>query len=296
MVNEPIPWITFAPLEPHWVIPSTIRLPYDFSEDVTLCRWPTWVKEDDPSDDLRSQLRDKIDSDDPTCIQIKYLASALSYEQRDATQQIFLLHLALWLIRGTPLYFDVIAHAEHFHAHWITRHIVSYNPARSLPAYQGASFTLDDLERAKALFHVMLTLQKDGTVRAALTSAMRALVEGTWELRYLLFWLGLESLFGPNDGREITFRLSQRAALFLETDGGKAEEIFKEIKKSYGWRSKIVHGLRITKLGQDESLKLLDELEVIVRRSLMAVLSSETIAAVFDGEGREQYLDGLAFK
>jgi hypothetical protein len=142
----------------------------------------------------------------------------------------------------------------------------------------------------------MLTLQDGGTVRAALTSAIRALVEGNWELRFLLFWLGLESLFGPNDGREITYRLSQRAALFLEPDGGKAEELFRAIRKSYGWRSKIVHGLRIANLGDDQSLKLLDELEMIARRSLVAVLANERIAGVFDREGRELYLDGLAFK
>lgn len=153
IVDEPISWVTFAPLESHWVIPPTVSLPYQFSEAVSICSLPSWIQEDDPADGLRPQLRDKIDTSEPTCIKIQYQASALSSEQRDATRQIFSLHLALWLARGTPLSFDVIAHAENYGSQWVTRHIVSYNSAQPFPAYQGESLTVPDFDKAKILFH-----------------------------------------------------------------------------------------------------------------------------------------------
>jgi hypothetical protein len=296
IVDEPIPWVTFAPLEPHWVIPPTVSLPYQFSEAVSICSLPSWIQEDDPADGLRPQLRDKIDTSEPTCIQIQYQASALSSEQRDATRQIFSLHLALWLARGTPLSFDVIAHAENYGSQWVTRHIVSYNSARPLPAYQGESLTVPDFDKAKMLFHGIENVSSDGTVRTALGVTTRALVEGSWELRYLLFWLALEALFGPDDGREITFQLAQRIALFLEPDGTKAQQLCRDVKKSYGWRSKMVHGRKLTTLKDEEDEELIKDLEILARRALVAVLEDEKMVSIFDGGNREKFLDSLAFR
>jgi hypothetical protein len=297
MVDKPIPWITFAPLDPRWVIPSTIILPYQFSDAVSICALPSWILEDDTSDALRPQLRDEIHSTEPNCIQIQYQASALSTEQRDAARQIFSLHLALWMARRTPLSFDVIAHAEHYGRQWITRHIVSYDPARPLAEYQGESFSAEDFEQAKHLFLKMMAgLPKEGTIRTALATTTRALVEGSWELRYLLYWLAMESLFGPEDGREISFRLSQRVALFLEIEATKAQEVFKQVRAGYGWRSKIVHGLRVSKLNDGEAEKMLNEIEELLRRVIVLILSEDTTAQIFDGKGREEFLDGLAFR
>lgn len=106
----------------------------------------------------------------------------------------------------------------------------------------------------------------------------------------------MESLFGPEDGREITFRLSQRVALFLESDKEKAQKLFSEVKNSYSWRSKVVHGLRLSKLKEDESYQLLVGLEQLVRRSFLEVLRDDATARIFDGESREKYLDSMPFK
>ncbi|MBX3308523.1 MAG: hypothetical protein KF751_20950, partial [Nitrospira sp.] len=101
-------------------------------------------------------------------------------------------------------------------------------------------------------------------MRTAAGATFRALLEQAWPLRFLLHWLAMESLFGPEDGREITFRLSQRVALFLESDKEKAQKLFSEVKNSYSWRSKVVHGLRLSKLKEDESYQLLVGLEQLV--------------------------------
>ena len=296
-VDKPIPWITFAPLDNHWVIPPTITLPYQFSDGVSICSLPSWIQEDDPSDDLRPKVRGRIDSSEPTCIQIQYEASALSSEQMDAARQIISLHLALWMARRTPLSFKVMAHVEHYGRQWLTRHIVGYDPVSPLAEYQGESFSNEDLEQAKLLFLKMRErLPKEGTIRSALAATRRALVEGSWDLRYVLYWLAMESLFGPEDGREISFRLSQRVALFLETEATKAQEVFKQVKAGYGWRSKIVHGGRVSNLQDGEVKKLLNEIEDLLRRVIVLILSEDTTAEIFDGKRREEFLDGLAFR
>jgi hypothetical protein len=125
---------------------------------------------------------------------------------------------------------------------------------------------------------------------------MKALSDQTWEFRFLLIWLVLECLFGPETPQETTFRLSQRMAFFLEKEGSTAREVYARIKKSYEWRSKIVHGLRLSNLQGEKSDSLSVELEGLVRRSLVAILDSENLAETFDGGGREEYLDSLAFR
>jgi hypothetical protein len=71
--------------------------------------------------------------------------------------------------------------------------------------------------------------------------------------------------------------------------------LFGQIKKSYEWRSKIVHGLRLKKVADNDSQDLLLELETFVRRSLVAILQKKSMIETFDGKGGEKCLDGLAY-
>jgi hypothetical protein len=254
------------------------------------------VGEENDRDPLREQLREDMDAGEQHCIDVEYETDALGSRQRTAADEIFSAYLALWLARPTGLSFDVIVHAAHHSTEWVTRQIVPYNRALTLPQYMGDSFTEDDLGLAKKLFVILQSVSPRGPVHMAVQATKKALVEGSWEIRFLLFWIAVECLFGPEDGREISFRLSQRVALFTETDGAQARELFVKVKKSYAWRSKIVHGLRMAKLQGDESGVLLDELEQLVRRSLSAVLANTSVASTFDGEARENYLDSLAFE
>jgi hypothetical protein len=292
--DKPLTWITFAPVSPHWVAPQDIPLPFEFFEGITYQVFPEWIWQDSDSDDLRSELRKLTDDDVHHCIVIEYKASELGKEQQLATYKLFRTHLALWLAQPTPLSIEKMVHAEKYGAEWLTRHIVSYDGVRPLGEYQGQEFSLDDFSQAKTLLPKLLSLPKGGTVHTALSAVTRARIEGSWEIRFLLYWLAMESLFGPVDGREIAFRLSQRAALFLER-GATAQEIFNQINKSYGWRSKIVHGLRVSKLKDGEPEKLLRESEELLRRIFLLIFNAPTTAETFDGNDREKFLDGLAF-
>ena len=107
-----------------------------------------------------------------------------------------------------------------------------------------------------------------------------------------LLWIALEALFGPEDAREITFRLSQRVALFLAEDRAEAKQLFTMVKKAYSFRSKIVHGRWKE---EPDSLVRMAEVENLVRRSFGRILSDEAVRDTFVGNGREAYLDDLAF-
>lgn len=292
----------------HWHFPDGLRMPYQFTERVSYRPIPEWVLLEDKVDLLRRRLQEKIADGVRYCIAVEYHADALGSPDPDwvgdqpraiqetATELVRYVNLALWLARPTALSFDVVAHAVNHGTEWVTRQVADYDALCPLPEYENETHIVEDFEKARLLFKTLSGLSLYGTLRTAAQSTIRTLTEQGWTLRFLVLWLVVESLFGPEDAREITFRLSQRAALFLEKDRATARELFSRIKESYSWRSKIVHGLRLAKLTPEKSQELLLELEDLVRRSLLAILCDESMVATFDGRAREGYLDGLPFR
>lgn len=57
-------------------------------------------------------------------------------------------------------------------------------------------------------------------------------------------WAGIEAIFGVSS--ELVFRISLLAACLLEVCGDSRAELFKEVKKLYGLRSKVVHGEQVS--------------------------------------------------
>ena len=120
----------------------------------------------------------------------------------DATREIFAAHLALWLARPTPLSFEAVIHADKYEKDWVTRQVISYPSVRSLPEYETQEFSPEDFDQARKLLPMILALSQQSTVNMARSATARALVEESWELRYLLHWLALEALFGPEETDE----------------------------------------------------------------------------------------------
>jgi len=303
------PWLTFAPLQPHWVLPTDISLPYSLSEQVSILPIPEWVRQTDTVDELRPQLREKLENDGSRhCIGVEYQADAFGSPdpswkgdppwsmQDTAAQWIRSAHLALWLARPTTLSFNIVIDAVKNGSEWVTRETTSYTETYALPEHRHERHTLEDFATARTLFNAFLCVSQGGPVHTAALVNMKALGDQTWEFRFLVMWLVLECLFGPETPQETTFRLSQRMAFFLEKEGSKAREVYARIKKSYEWRSRIVHGFRLSNLKGGESNPLLVELEELVRRSLVAILENESLTKTFDGGRREEYLDSLAFR
>jgi hypothetical protein len=111
----------------------------------------------------------------------------------------------------------------------------------------------------------------------------------------LLLWVALEGLFGPEDAREVTFRLSQRAAFFHADDRREAQELISIVKTGYSWRSKVVHGMRLSKLPKKNWEQIMSEAEDLLRRSLNRLLNDLQLVQTFEGKTRERYLNDLVF-
>ena len=305
----PDPWVTFAPLQPDGIVPAELSLPYQFTEQISVRAIPEWVREADTGDELRPQVREKIENEGCRhCIEVEYQADAFGSPdpswkgdplwsmQDTAAQWIRAAHLALWLARPTALSCNFVIDAVKSGSEWVTRGITSHSETYALPEHQREIHSLEDFATAQTLFNTFLGVSQGGPVRTAALMTMKALGDQTWEFRFLLMWLVLECLFGPETPHETTFRLSQRMAFFLEKERPKAREVYGRIKKSYEWRSRIVHGLRLSTVRGEKSDSLLVELEELVRRSLVEILASETLVKTFDGGRREEYLDSLAFR
>jgi hypothetical protein len=124
---------------------------------------------------------------------------------------------------------------------------------------------------------------------------MQALTQRLWESRYLWEWIVLECLFGPESPQETTFRLSQRIAFFTGTDASEREKIFSSAKDAYKWRSKIVHGGRISRLTSEKSLDLVSFSEGVIRSSMVRILNESQVCSALNGSGREAFLESLVF-
>ncbi len=84
--------------------------------------------------------------------------------------------------------------------------------------YMNHKLKSSDFKLASSLLMRIVGVKRPSAVWVALYSLWTALIDKTWEVRYLFLWIALEGLFGPDDSREMTFRLSQRLALFLGTN------------------------------------------------------------------------------
>ncbi len=203
-------------------------------------------------------------------------------------------NLALWLTHPSPAHLIHALYAD------VTGSEPQIKESRSCPpifhhfkdALQSPS--AEDIALARRLHLSIAKLERKGSVWGALQATWSALQMGADVIRYPLFWIALESLFGPEQAAgEITYKLSQRIAFFLAEDRSKAREIYKKAKDGYGFRSTIVHGRWKEK---KESQILLAEVETIVRESLTRLLLNDDLLKVFASKnGRDTYLDDLVF-
>ena len=139
-----------------------------------------------------------------------------------------------------------------------------------------------------------MNLKRDNSLWLANKTLFEALTSNSWETRFLLFWIVLETLFGASS--EVTYRISHRIGFFLSSDRGEAKKICAKVKNCYSWRSKIVHGMR-GKLKESESEEVLYNTERFARDALLKILRNNYLSKVFSGgeNQRGKFLDSLIF-
>jgi hypothetical protein len=124
----------------------------------------------------------------------------------------------------------------------------------------GPPSELPDIELVRARF-AAVDRSNDATLRFAIRRFNDADERSRAEDVIVDCWSALEALFAGGATSEITYRLSIRAAKVLRQTTEERVELFRQIKRLYGTRSKIVHGGEVTqqRLAEDaaESRELL---------------------------------------
>jgi hypothetical protein len=105
-----------------------------------------------------------------------------------------------------------------------------------------------------------------------------------------------EALFST-DAQELSHKLAERIACFLEPELPNRLELYHTVKKAYGIRSKVVHGVAGSPKLRDTVKKTASVCDEVARKVLVRILSDSTHRKQFmskDGENNmEEYLLSL---
>jgi hypothetical protein len=289
-------WCTVAPI--NYEDPfSSLSVPFEFERGVKICEVPEWLKSESFANYLNGADRSLLLKDVQYTFYSEYETDGPGTPELCAQHEaIDLANLALWLAKPNGLGFSAIFDVDGLPSDPNFRSFQEVRKLEPHMRYENIYLTLDDQKRAKDLHAVLLTLSRTGSLWRSVFSLWQALTQGDWATRYLLLWISLESLFGPEDTRELSYRLSQRIGFFLASDRREASSVFETARKGYNWRSKVVHGLHLSKLGRDDSNEISFAAEDLVNQSLNKILHDRNLPRLFDSKEREGYLDSLPFK
>ena len=120
-------------------------------------------------------------------------------------------------------------------------------------------------------------------------------------IKLALFCSCLECLFAlESDTQDVTLRVAQRTALFLETIPSQRKTLFKEVKEAYGFRSSVLHGGTINKK-PPRLEEVCIQTDSILRRLFATILRGKSSKPDFfklfttDEEQLQEFLDDLVF-
>ena len=294
-------WYTITPIHN---LSFPVESPISFGAGLVLARLPDWIAEDAMVERLsvtdQQSVREvqhafvseyeaaSLDDPDPSS-----KGSEPKSIQETKYELSVLGNLALWLSRPSAACFSVVLHAPQFGGTPVVQQIKRHSPLLCHPNDVGNTLSAEDVALAQRLHSSLVQIPRQNAVWTAIRSAGFALHMNAEDVRCSLWWIALEALFGPEDAREITYRLSQRIGFFLGQDAKSARELFSQAKAGYAFRSKVVHG----RWKEDsDGLTLMANAEMLVRRSLNRLLLDPELAKLFQEKNRETYLDELAFR
>jgi hypothetical protein len=208
-------------------------------------------------------------------------------------------NLSLWLAQPSSVCLKLIFHARS-----------SFIPGvPQIPTLEGAQMepslcchpndkrnipSLDDVTEAGKIHHGIIAVPRNNELWTAMRTVWAGLVSPARDIRYAMFWIGLEALFGANDTREVGYKLAQRIAFFLSSDPESARILFKQVKKCYAIRSAIAHG----KWGDSKEFDdRMADTESIARRSLLKITQHPSLTQLFSGSSkkRDEFLEDFVF-
>lgn len=301
-------WLEIAPVYTRF--PTEAGLldePFSFGDGLTFQKLPKWFAENSIPDWLAFMEKDRLRHAD-VCFVAARPAGPGGPGQEASEEDAGKIHLArfsIWLVTGLRLHYDHIIRVEPprggtvgTHAGWRR---LSWTSPLLFPCK--TLLTRVHLEEARALQSVFsLGLRQEGALWTATRMANLASAEFQGDVAFLLYWVGLEALFAPDDAGETVYKTSLSIAHFLEPDRKKARLLFDRVKASYGLRSKVVHGRRAGLASKKEpekmkeAIALFKETATWLRTALRRIALSEELRARFSAKKeRERYLQDLHF-
>lgn len=215
--------------------------------------------------------------------------------QAGIEEKFSLANVAFWLVKSSPFTFGPVLHYRRigdptsFARGGLLKHILIGNEEHGNIFSQG-----EFLETGRFLAKI-LDLERNTTLWSSIRTLISALTEKNWEIRYLLQWIVLETIFGPDNG-DLSYRISQRVSFFLGRDSTERKKIFQDMKKGYKWRSKIAHGASLDSLSPEDSLELTQKTESLIRNAVRKILEEPTLQQSINGTQRNEFLDDLVFQ
>jgi hypothetical protein len=99
------------------------------------------------------------------------------------------------------------------------------------------------LQKAAVLFQTLSTVPRFNAVWPALRAFWAAVTSYAGDLRYPLYWQGMESLFGSDsETYGVSKRLRDRISYFLADNAKDQSDLHDKVKACYSARSEVVHG------------------------------------------------------
>jgi hypothetical protein len=280
---------------------------FDFGLGVSIGPAQHWPISDEETDGFSAvdlfEVRNRrfafiVDYADGTSVDSAWPSSKPRMNFQTAVDRIHYAILALWLTRITPL-------AIKFAFHHIERSPGEFGFARlpdvwdpflCIVARAENHLQPGDLDVARSRFQVLYALGPHGSVAATIRLLMKTISDPEPISSYVLLWTCVEALFGDEESSgEIVHKLAERESLFLQGRSDTVFDTYRQIKKDYDLRSKIIHGLRTQPKHEKEFPAALSRTEDWVRLPLQKIADSTDLAATINGTGRQRFLERLPF-
>ncbi|MGD0436938.1 MAG: hypothetical protein ABSB86_10765 [Bryobacteraceae bacterium] len=211
-------------------------------------------------------------------------------------QSALLANMSIWMVMPSPVCLTVGFHAldslggqklkQPAIIGPIERETTLYCHERDFPNTP----TIQNLNIAAKLFERLSTVSRKNSVWPALRAFWAALSSYPADLRYPLFWQGLESLFGSDDEiYGVSKRLRDRVSYFLADNAKVQQDLHDRVQRCYGKRSEIVHG-RWEDSKEFHANHMYDT-ECIVRTVVRHIADEPGMLALFLSPDRNDWLE-----
>jgi hypothetical protein len=285
-------------------LPAETRIP--FGEGLVLQDLPEWVKSDHGIlAQIHKNDRDLIE-DDKHALVADYEADGIGSPdpewpgdkpksiQRRKFESAMLANLAIWLRQPCTVHFTVGFHAlTTLERRVLDSPIIAQTEHHTRiychPKDVSNPIEIHHLRKAGELHASLSAIVPGNPVWAAIRAFWAALTSYRADLRYPLFWQGLESLFSSDTKTwNVTERLCTRLSYFLADNEQTQKDLFAKANVCYNVRSKIIHGRWQPGVEIDAPMA---DTEAIARTVVRNLLETPGMLSVFASSKRDEFLD-----